>query len=168
MAKTSTKPKTKTKTKKGKKAYESQGVNASYCVVFLLIIALIVAITVSVVTTQTLKSLGGIVGVSKIEVFDHIADNYIESMDFTVGEDNQPTTKNMTGYGVSDEDGVFYITFDFTPYTVESNNRVPDGETRHAIIYFWKDEERGTYSHAFSYHDDASYHPDGAYVKIDE
>ena len=85
-----------------------------------------------------------------------------------VSEDNQPTTKTMTGYGVSDEDGVFYITFDFTPYTVENYNRVPDGETRHAIIYFWKDNERGTYSHAFSYHDDASYHPDGAYVKIAE
>jgi hypothetical protein len=33
-------------------------------------------------------------------------------------------------------------------------------------MYFWKDDERGTYSHAFSYHDD-DYHPGGTYVKLE-
>ena len=101
---------------------------------------------------------------AKLTVFDHIAKQYINDMEFTVAD--QPTIKQATGYGVSDEDGVFYITFDFAPYSVEDNNRVTDGDLRHAIIYFWEDAERGTYSHAFSYHDDASYHPDGTYVEF--
>ncbi len=165
MAKKNTKPKSKKTTSVSK---GSQGIRPSIGVIFVLIIALIVAITISVCTIQNLKSINSGITGSKLEVFDHIADSYIENMDFTVGEDNQPATKTMTGYGVSDEDGVFYITFDFTPYTVENYNRVPDGNPRHAIIYFWKDAERGTYSHAYSYHDDASYHPDGVYVKVEE
>ena len=164
MAKKSSKLKTKKTTiNKG-----SQGIRPSVGVILVLVIALVITIVISVCTIQNLKSTNSTIASSKLEVFDHLADSYIYDMEYTAEEDNRPTIKTMTGYGVSDEDGVFYITFDFTPYTVEDHNIIPDGNPRHAIVYFRKDAEHGTYSHTYSYHDDASYHPEGAYVKIEE
>ncbi len=100
---------------------------------------------------------------AKLETFDHIAESYIQDMEFTAND--KLTENKITGYGVSDEDGVFYITFDFVTYTTDGYNRTYDSDIRHAIIYFWEDAERGTYGHAFSYHDD-DYHPDGVYVDL--
>lgn len=156
----------KTKSKKTASNTASQGIRPSIGVILVLIIALIVTITISACTVQNLKYLKSDIASSQLEVFDHLADSYIREMEYTA--DDKPTIRTMTGYGVSDEDGVFYITFDFTPYTIENHNIVPEGNPRHAIMYFWEDAERGTYSHAFSYHDDASYHPEGVYVKIEE
>lgn len=103
---------------------------------------------------------------AELATFSHIVKSYINDMEFTVND--SPTIKQATGYGVSDEDGVLYATFDFVPYVVEDNNRVPQGDIRHGIIYFQWDPERSTYGHAFSYHDDASYHPEGTYVKFEQ
>ena len=103
---------------------------------------------------------------SELNIFDHLAKMYIHDMEFEVND--QPTIKQATGYGVSDEDDVLYITFDFVPYTVEDNNRVPQGDMRHGIIYFKWDPNQNTYGHAFSYHDDASYHPEGTYVEFED
>ena len=106
---------------------------------------------------------------SELAVFEHLAKMYIKDMDFTINGD-QPTFKQATGYGFSNEDGAFYITFDFAPYPTESPTTFShdDLDFRHGIIYFQLDDERHTYGHAFSYHDDASYHPDGTFVRITE
>lgn len=99
--------------------------------------------------------------VAELTVFDELASNFVQSMDII---DGKSSFNVPTGYGISDEDGVFYITFDFTPYTLDENHAPINEDTRHGIVYFWPDEERGGYSYAYSYHDDASYHPDGIYV----
>lgn len=105
---------------------------------------------------------------AKLAVFDHIAESYIRDMDFTMNYDQSAITQ-ITGYGVSDEDGVFYITFDFAPYPAEDVvvSSFDDLDLHHGILYFWQDAERGTYSHAFSYHDD-DYHPGGTYYRFTE
>ena len=106
---------------------------------------------------------------AELATFGHIAKMYIKDMDFTVG-DNQEVIKKATGYGVSNEDDVLYITFDFAPYPAhdESISSSDDLELRHGIIYFQWDSERNTYGHAFGYYDDASYHPDGTYVRFED
>lgn len=162
-SKTSTK---KTSTKKTSAQLVSHGVRPSVGIIFTLVIALIVTITISVVSINQLKAANSALSAEKLAIFEHLAEGYVNDMDFVA--DNKPTMKQLTGYGVSDEDGVFYMTFDFVPYDVVDNNYVPDGDTRHGIMYFWEDKERGTYSHAFSYHDDASYHPAGVYVELEQ
>lgn len=133
-------------------------------VIALLMLALLVVYGVAMYGLKHIETKTDL-DIAKLAVFDDLAEGYIRNMESPIHD--QPTIKQITGYGVSDEDGAFYITFDFVPYTVEDNNRVPAGEPRHAIIYFWKDAERGTYSHAFSYHDD-DYHPAGTYIQLSE
>ena len=162
MPKTTTR--SKTKPKKASSSPTSHGVRPSVGIIFTLIIALLVTITISVVTVSNLRAANTELNQAKLAVFDHLAENYIRDMEYTAND--KPTLKQITGYGISDEDGVLYFTFDFVPYDVVDYNRVPDGDMRHGIIYFWEDKERNTYSHAFSYHDDASYHPAGTYVKL--
>ena len=100
--------------------------------------------------------------IAKLEIFDSLAAEHLQNQEITT---DKPSVKEITGYGISDEDGAFYITFDYTTYNVnDPSNPIPD-EPKHAIMYFWKDKERGTYSHAFSYHED-DYHPGGTYVKV--
>ena len=60
---------------------------------------------------------------AELATFSHLAKMYIKDMEFDVN--GQPTTKQATGYGVSDQDDVLYVTFDFVPYVVEDNNRIP-------------------------------------------
>lgn len=98
--------------------------------------------------------------VARLEVFDDVAKTFIESQEIRADQD---TVQEVTGYGISNEDGVFYITFNY--YVFSESGEEPVAHP--AIVYFWKDEERGTYSHAFSYHDDSpSYHPEGIYVDL--
>jgi len=99
---------------------------------------------------------------SKLAVFDHLLSDYMSNQEV---DHEKPSMNEVTGYGISDEDGVFYATFDFVTYTLDADNMPIYDDLRHGIIYFWPDEERNTYSHAFSYHDDY-YHPGGIYVKI--
>jgi len=155
------------KISKSKKATKKVGSCSKFCqpstwLIAILAIAFMVVACIATYAARISKPTA--LDLAKLETFDHISESYIRDMEFTSAD--QPTMKSITGYGVSDEDGVFYITFDFVPYSVENNNRVPESEPRHAIIYFWKDAERGTYSHAFSYHDDANYHPNGTYVDL--
>ena len=169
--KTSKKPiKNKSKTAKRISTNANpNGVRPSFGIIVTLVIALIIAIVVGVVSFNKLKSVDNELAASKLKVFNHLAESYVREMEFT--SNDKPTTRQMTGYGISDEDGAFYITFDFIPYDrvydLPGVSYMPDGETRHAIMYFWEDKDNNTYSHAFSYHDDASYHPDGTYVKIE-
>ncbi|MBR2855550.1 hypothetical protein IKE99_01240 [Candidatus Saccharibacteria bacterium] len=101
--------------------------------------------------------------IAKLELFDSLIQDSLSAVQVN---SEKPSINKATGYGVSDEDGTFYVTFDYTTYNIdEEQNATPD-ETKHAIMYFWKDKERGTYSHAFSYHDD-DYHPGGTYVKLE-
>lgn len=100
--------------------------------------------------------------IAKLEVFDNLIQEKIRSSTIT---NDAPSVKEATGYGISDEDGVFYVTFDYVTYDMDANQTPSYGDLKHGIMYFWKDAERGTYSNAYSYHDDY-YHPGGVYVEI--
>lgn len=136
-----------------KKSTIPQGISPSVGIIIVLAVALFASIVINVVSVTQLKAN---LALDKVAIFDHLAKSYIREMDFQVND--QPAYTQITGYGVSDEDGVFYITFDFA---VQS-----DEAPRHGIIYFQWDAEHGSYGHAFSYHDD-DYHPGGKYVKLE-
>ena len=80
-----------------------------------------------------------------LEVFPVLARDFAANQDIVADQDEVVT---MTGYGVSDTDGAFYIAFDF--YTRDENYQ-PTSDVRHGKVYFWKDATRGTYSYAYSY-----------------
>ncbi|MBQ3293166.1 hypothetical protein IJG93_02600 [Candidatus Saccharibacteria bacterium] len=134
----------------------SHGVRPSVGIILTLSVALIISIVISVVSVSQLKANDSNLASDKLAIFDHLAESYIRDMEFMVGD--QPAYTQMTGYGVSDEDGVFYITFDFA---MQPTDETP----RHGIIYFKWDAEHGSYGHAYSYHDDA-YHPGGIYYSL--
>lgn len=165
-------PKKATKSKKTKKNCSYDDPRSVFCrpstwIVAVLMLALFVIYGISM---YGFKALGKRTSLETAELatFEHIAKSYIREMDFEVGD--QQVVKEATGYGVSDEDGVLYVTFDFAPYpnNGESFSGVEELNPRHGIIYFQWDAERNTYGHAYSYHDDADYHPDGTYVKINQ
>ena len=164
--KTPTKKTKRKTTKKASTTSNNDGIRPSVGIIFALAIALVVSIVFSVVSFNQLKSHNVDLANEKLALFDHLASRYVDEMEFT--SNDKPTVKQMTGYGVSSEDGVFYITFDFFPYDVVDHNFVPNDDIRHGIMYFWEDKENNTYSHAYSYSDDASYHPDGVYIKVEE
>lgn len=139
-----------------KKSTASQGIRPSVGIIITLAIALIISITINVISITQLKTNESNLVSDKVAIFDHLAESYIRDMDFLVND--QPVYTQMTGYGVSDEDGVFYITFDFVTGPTEEN-------PRHGILYFQWDEEHGAYGHAFSYHED-DYHPGGIYYRF--
>ena len=139
-----------------KKSTASQGIRPSVGIIMTLAVALIISIVINGVFIAQLKTNESNLTSEKVAIFDHLAESYIRDMDFTVNE--QPTYTKITGYGVSDENGVFYITFDFATE--------PTGTPRHGIIYFEWDAEHGSYGHAFSYHDNA-YHPGGIYYRFE-
>lgn len=99
---------------------------------------------------------------AKLAVFDNLIKDHIRDQKIN---DDKSTVNEATGYGISDEDGVFYVTFDYVEYDSDESQMPQFGDLKHGIMYFWKDAERGTYSHAFSYHDDY-YHPEGVYTEI--
>ena len=163
---------TKTKAKTNSKSSMKKGTGccSAFChpstwLIAILALALLAVCGISAYGFEKLSSKTDIES-AKLAVFDHLADSYISDMDFTVNYD-QPTVTQATGYGVSDEDGVFYITFDFAPYPAEDApiTSIEDIDLRHGIIYFQWDPERNTYGHAFSYHDD-DYHPSGVYYEL--
>lgn len=130
----------------------------------ILALALLVVYGLSMYALQNVKPMTKLES-SEVAVFDHLAKSYIREMEFTTDFD-KPTIKHATGYGVSDEDNVLYITFDFAAVPENTHYSFDELEVRHGIIYFKWDAERKTYGHAYSYHDDADYHPDGTYVKF--
>ncbi len=143
------------------KSPASSFINNSHApwIIGLLFIALIVVTTLGAISIKKLESEARTdLDIARLAVFDDIAAEFIRNQDIR----SDKTVQEMTGYGISDEDGVFYITFNY--YTFNDDDSV-NLVAHPAIIYFWKDAERGTYSHAFSYPDDPSYHPDGIYVE---
>ena len=171
MAKKSTTATTETKTKpqNKKNITVSQGIRPSVVIIFTLFIALVITIVFAVVSFEQIKSNDTALVRAKLAVFDDLAREYIRENDVTP-DNGVSEFYQMTGYGISDEDGAFYITFDFAdPATMtaaydEAGNLIVDN-AKHGIMYFWEDKDRGTYSHAYSYHDD-DYHPAGTYVKV--
>ena len=157
---------TKKKTTKTTKAKKETSIfkRPTTWVIAVLIFTLVFVSGLSVYALKS-KAASDRLEAAELEVFSHLAESYVREMEYEYQD--QPTVKQITGYGISDEDGVLYVTFDYAPYTVEDNNRIP-GEIQHGIMYFWKDAERNTYSHAFSHHDDASYHPAGTYIRLAE
>lgn len=93
---------------------------------------------------------------AKLAIADDLLKDYIEQYEVV----DSGSHRQMTGYGISDEDNVFYLTFDYVRF--DDNDKT----VRHGIMYFWPDENGG-YSRAFSYHDD-DYHPGGDYLRISE
>ncbi len=151
------------KTTKNTEKYDARRVlcRPSTWIVAVLALALLVIYGVSMygfthITPQT--SLDA----ARLAVFDHLISDYIDAEEINA---DKPTVNEATGYGISDEDGVFYVTFDYATYTPGENQMPQFDDLKHGIMYFWKDAKRGTYSHAFSYHDDY-YHPSGTYVEI--
>ena len=97
----------------------------------------------------------------KVDVFEDVAGYLITELE--PGESNMHRT--MTGYGISNEDDTLYVTFSYREYgdatMVEDVSAYPE---KYGVIYFWKDEKTGGYSHAFSYHSEP-YHPEGEYYE---
>ena len=80
---------------------------------------------------------------------------------------NYSTLNVMTGYGVSDEDNTFYITFNY--YIIGADGQ-PNMNTPHAaIMYVYSPEQtgHGSNGYAFGYYDDdPTYHPSGVYQAV--
>lgn len=134
--------------------------NPSTWVIGFLAVTLLAVCGVSAYGFQSMGSRNDI-DARKVVVFDDVMSSYFNEVELNV--DGKTEQKTITGYGISDEDGVFYVTFDLVTYDDESPSNLTN--KRYGVMYFWLDNERGTYSHAFSYHDEA-YHPDGVYVKL--
>ena len=141
-----------------KKTKVSSSIRPSVGIIFALSVALIISIIISVVSFTQLKTYESDIATKKLEVFDDLAESYIRDMDLIVND--QDANTYITGYGISDENDVFYITFDFVLDPMEG--------AHHGILYIEWDAEHGSFGHAYSYHDDASYHPDGIYYRIVE
>ena len=154
-------PSKKSKTKQPKLASKTPPICGSHAalIIGLLFVALVIVTTLGIVSVKKLESEARTdLDIARLAVFDDIAKEFIMNQDIR----QDKTLQDMTGYGISDEDGVFYITFNY--YTYNDDGTV--NPTAHpAIIYFWEDAARGTYSHAYSYPDDPSYHPEGIYVE---
>lgn len=96
----------------------------------------------------------------KLAVFDGIATEFLE--DYEINSE-RPTNKVITGYGISDENDTFYITFNFSYADDETN-------TPHAaIMYIYSPEQtkNSGNGYAFGYYDDnPTYRPSGAYEPV--
>ena len=150
---------TKSKTKSTAKANTIDPSRATW-LIGLLLVSLVIVTVLGVVSVKKLESEARTdLDIARLAVFDDMATEFIRNQEIR----QDKTVQEMTGYGISDEDGVFYITFNY--YTVNDDGTV-DSAAHPAIVYFWKDQERGTYSHAYSYHqDNPSYRPAGIYVE---
>ncbi|MBR3253910.1 hypothetical protein IKF86_01545 [Candidatus Saccharibacteria bacterium] len=155
-------PKKNAKSKSKSKQSAVGQPSVSVGIIITLAISLIVAIVFAVCAIAQIKSYNSGLTAAKLEVFDHLVTEYVHDMEVS---NEKATLNEITGYGVSDEDGVFYATFDYATYDLDENRMPQFDDIKHGIVYFWKDAERGTYSHAFSYHDDY-YHPGGTYIEV--
>lgn len=154
-------PSKKSKTKQPKLASKTPPICGSHAalIIGLLFVALVIVTTLGIVSVKKLENEARTdLDIARLAVFDDMAAEFIKAQEIRSDE----TVQEMTGYGISDEDDVFYITFNY--YTFNDDGSV-DPVAHPAIIYFWKDAERGTYSHAFSYPDSPTYHPAGIYVE---
>ena len=132
-------------------------IRPSIGIIITLAVALIISIILNVVSVTQVKIDNSSFAAKKLEVFDDIVESYIRDMDVQVNGENP--SKQITGYGVSDENDVFYITFDFVLDPMQG--------THHGILYIEWDAEHGSFGHAYAYYEDESYHPDGTYYQME-
>ena len=91
---------------------------------------------------------------AKLAAFDTLTANFLANSDLLPTEN---TTTKIVGYGITDEDGTFYVKCDVY------YNFLPD-EHCSTIIYFC--EENGNYSYKCQILDDPDYHPSGEYYQV--
>ncbi len=91
---------------------------------------------------------------AKLAAFDTLTENFIANTNLLPNED---VTTQIVGYGITDEDGTFYVKCDVFSNTLPGNHCS-------AIIYFC--ENNGSYSYRCEVLDDSSYHPSGEYYQI--
>ena len=87
---------------------------------------------------------------AKLATFSTLAEDYLANTELLPKD----TTKQIVGYGITDEDNTFYI-----KCNVHSSN----GDCS-AIIYFC--EDNGNYSYKCQILDDPNYHPSGEYYQV--
>ncbi len=168
MPSKTTKAKKSNSCKNTQNIYKSAFCHPSTWLIVILAIALVAVCGVAASGFQTLGSSSRIDS-AKLAVFNDLAETYIRENDVT--DNGISENYQMTGYGISDEDGVFYITFDFADpdtanVTADENGNLVIENARHGVMYFWSsNDSTSNYSHAFSYHDD-TYHPSGEYYKL--
>ena len=134
--------------------------------VMLGIVVLTTVLVFGILQVRGLKMIGEM-DQAKLEITDNLLESYFNELDLVEGG----SVNKMTGYGISDEDGVFYVTFDYIrhdefPEDYKETFDLSGVPIRHGIMYFWP-SENGGYSYAYSYHDDY-YHPGGEYVRLDQ
>ena len=61
---------------------------------------------------------------AKLAVIDDVLRDYIERYEVV----DSGSYQQMTGYGISDEDNVFYVTFDYRAFSYHDDNYHPGGE----------------------------------------
>ena len=91
---------------------------------------------------------------AKIAIFDALTESFLASSDILPTEN---TTTKIVGYGITDEDGTFYVKCDVYSNTLPGNHCS-------AIIYFC--ENNGDYSYKCQILDDPNYHPSGEYYQV--
>ena len=80
-----------------------------------------------------------------LEVFPELARNVTENLDILSEKDE---IVRMVGYGTSEEDGHFYIEFEYA----EVQDGVPVGEVKKGRVYIVEDAERpGSWGYAYAY-----------------
>lgn len=123
---------------------------------------LIVLICCSTVTIKHLEAnVVSNLDMARLEVFDKIADGFLDN---ALGDNTgNPADKKIVGYGISDENKLFYIKCNFYNNPSERASEEPEIASS-AIIYFHKDHDDYTYS--CQYLDDLDYRPDGEYHEI--
>ncbi|MBR2753550.1 helix-turn-helix domain-containing protein [Candidatus Saccharibacteria bacterium] len=91
---------------------------------------------------------------AKLATFDTLAENFLANTNLLPNED---ATTKVVGYGITDEDGTFYIKCDVYSSTLPGNHCA-------AIIYFC--ENNDNYSYKCQILDDPNYHPSGEYYQV--
>ena len=91
---------------------------------------------------------------AKLATFDTLAESFLANTNLLPNED---TATEIVGYGITDEDGTFYVKCDVYSSTLPGNHCS-------AIIYFC--EDNGNYSYKCQILDDSNYHPSGEYYQV--
>lgn len=91
---------------------------------------------------------------AKLAAFDTLTETFLSNTDFLPDED---ATAKVVGYGITDEDGTFYVKCDVYSSALPGNHCS-------AIIYFC--ENNGNYSYKCQILDDSNYHPSGEYYQV--
>lgn len=91
---------------------------------------------------------------AKLAAFDTITENFLASSELLPTKN---TTTKIVGYGISDEDGTFYVKCDVYSSALPGNHCS-------AIIYFC--ENNGNYSYKCQILDDPNYRPSGEYYQV--